>query len=181
MKRRVFAVAVVLILCVTVGTFAAEKKSSAIPWLVSFNSPGTTDLSVGVGYTEFGYGVQGALNLTFGQFDIGPFPLSWGATAVAEFGFTYDMGLGAGVFLTLDWGFDFGSIWKFEFNVGVGPGITLALSGYWSVPFGVGIGQYASWTWWFSNNLGLTVQDVYAYTFMGPDLYAYTLGVQLKL
>ena len=183
MKRRVLAIAIVLILCATVGTFAAEKKSATIPWWVSYDSPGTTNLAAGVGYTEFGFGVQADLNLTFGQFDIGPIPLSWGATVAADLGFSYGLGIGAGAFITLETGFDFGSIWKFEWRLGIGPGVAFGFSGYYSDPFGFGIGEYSSWTWWFSNNLGLTLQDVSAYTFdfYGPSLYAYTLGIELKL
>jgi hypothetical protein len=183
MNRRVLAIAVVLILCVTLGTFAAEKKSSTIPWLVAFNSAGTTDVAVGVGYSYYGFSAQADLNLTFGQFDIGPIPLSWGAAVAAGLGFGFDLGFGAGAFVTLDTGFDFGGGLKFEWRLGIGPAVSFDIGGYYYslVPFGLGIGQYFSWTWWFSNNFGLTAQELYGSSFFGPSFYAYTLGVELKL
>ncbi len=174
MKRRVLAIAIVLILCVTVGSFAAEKKSSTIPWWVTY---GGTDVAVGVGYTQDLFGASAALNLTFGQFDIGPIPLSWGGTVGGEFGFGYGLGLGVGAFVTLETGWDFGSIWKFEWRVGIGPAIALDLGG----GFGIGFGQYASWTWWFTDAFGLTAQDMWSYTFGTADMSAYTIGVELKL
>ncbi len=185
MKRRVFAVVIVLILCVTVGAFAAEKKSSTIPWLASFNSPGTTDVAVGVGYSYYGFGAQADLNLTFGQFDLGPIPLSWGATAGAGVGFGFGLGIGAGAFVTLDTGFDFGNSLKFEWRIGLGPTASFDLGGYYSYlyssSFGIGLGEYAAWTWWFSGNFGLTAQEMWSSSFFGPGFDLYSIGVELKL
>lgn len=179
MKLRIGVIALVLVLCLAFAGFAQVKKSDTIPWLVAFNAPGSTNVSVSGGYTYYGFGAEGTLNLTLGQFDLGPIPLTWGATVLAEAGFTSGFGLGAGAFFTVDWGFDFSDLLKFELRFGLGPGVALGFSG--TPGFGIGIGQYASWTWWFSKSLGVTIQDVYAYTFMGPNLYAYTLGVEFKL
>ena len=168
MKRRVLAIAVVMILCVTVGSFAAENKSSTIPWWGSY---GGTDLGVGVGYAENGFGASATFDLTFGQFDIGPIPFSWGGTLGAEAGFGLGVGFGVGAFVTLETGWDFGGIWRFEWRAGIGPAAAIDLGVYYSAGFGIGLGQYVSSTWWFTNNFGLTVQEMYAYTFFGPNLY----------
>ncbi|MGA2976030.1 MAG: hypothetical protein ABSF77_12035 [Spirochaetia bacterium] len=182
MKRRVLVVAVALLLCVAMGAFAAEKKSSSIPWLVNYNAPGQSAIDLTAGWTEFGLGVEGAYNLTMGQFDIGPIPLSWGITGAADVGFTYDLGLGAGGFATLNWGLDFGGIWRFDFRVGLGLGIGFDFAPSWyGSPFGLGIGDYFSSTWLFAEKMGLTLQEIYVYSFFGPGFYAYTLGVEFKL
>jgi hypothetical protein len=169
---------VVLLVAVTLGAFAAEKKSSEVPWLVSFNSPGTTGLALGVGYTQGGLGVAGTLGLTFGQFALGPIPLSWGVNVLADLGIGYYLSLGAGAFFSLELGMDFGGAAKFDWQLGIGPAITFDFTGYY--PFGFGIGQYGSVTWWFSDKMGLTLQDAYAYTFVGPNLYFYGIGVAFK-
>jgi len=186
MQKRLVALVVVLLVFASLGAFAAEKKSADIPWLVSYNSPGTTDLMVTAGWVDLGVGAQAALSLTFGDFNIGPVPLSWGVTVVGNVGVLADLEIGAGAFVSLDWGVDFGASSRFEGQIGIGPGIALSLGGYsfWTSPFGIGIGEYNSWTWWFSNNFGLNFQDVWVNTFAGlysPNLYGYTLGVDLKL
>jgi hypothetical protein len=139
------------------------------------------DIAIAGGGSFFGFGAQADLNLTFGQFDLGPIPLSWGGTVAAEAGFGSDIGLGAGAFFTFDTGFDFGSILKFEWRLGIGLGVAFDLGGYYTSPFGIGIAQYFSWTWWFSNNFGLTAQELAGSTFFGPGLYAYGVGIELKL
>ena len=184
MTKRILTVALVLLLCVTAGAFAKELKSSQIPWLVSYNSAGQSEVSVGAGWTEFGLGASATWGTTFGQFSLGPIPLSWGLNVVANAGFTFDVGIAAGAFIGIEWGFDFGQSAKFEFQVGIGPGLAFDVVPYWYSywgAFGAGIGEYSSGTWWFSNNMGLTLQDVWVSTFLGPSLYNYTLGLEWKL
>jgi hypothetical protein len=178
MKRRLFVVVALLLCIASVGVFA-EQKSSAVPWWVSFGEPGKIDATVGVGWTEYGFGVDAGANFTFGEFALGPFPLSWGATALATFGFTSGMGIGAGAFIDLETGLDFGDIWKFDWRGGIGPAIGLGIGAYQS-GFGLGIGSYSDFTWLFSDNMGVIAQYAYMWSFFGPGMYAYTLGVQFK-
>jgi hypothetical protein len=179
MQKKLVALVVVLLVCSTLGAFAGEKKSAQIPWLASLNSPGTTDITLTGGWVQGGIGAAASFGLTFGQFDLGPFPLSWGMTAVADAGFGYGVSMGAGAFVTLEMAADFGGMAKFEGLVGIGPGVTFNIGGY-SFPFGFGIGEYNSWTWWFSSNMGLNFTDVFVYTWE-QDLYANTIGIDFKL
>jgi hypothetical protein len=180
MNRKLVGILVALLLCVSVVGAFAEKKSDSLPWLVNYNSAGQFDAAVSVGWTEFGFGAAASGYMTFGEFDLGPIPLSWGVAVEANFGFGWGMGLGVGAFACIDGGVDWGNIWKFEYQVGVGPGFTLGLTNYYGDTVGFGLAQYFAGTWWFSEKMGLTVEEIYAYMW-GPDLYAYTFGVEFKL
>jgi hypothetical protein len=184
MNRKITTILIVLLLCVTVGAFAAEKKSSSLPWLVNYNPAGSSTFDIVGGWTTFGLGAGAAYNLTLGQFDIGPLPLAWGLTAAADVGFTSGMGIGAGAYGTLNWGFDWGSIWKFDFRVGLGVGVGFGFSGSWySAPLGLGISQFLDWTWMFSDKMGLVFQEVWSNSFLGlytPQFSNYALGVQFR-
>ncbi|HEY9595929.1 MAG TPA: hypothetical protein VHE79_15725 [Spirochaetia bacterium] len=180
MKRRILAIVLVLVLCAA-GAFA-EKKSSQIPWWVTHTNPGHMDFTVGAGWTDFGFGVDAGVIYTIGDFDLGPIPLSWGITGLADIGFSWGMGIGAGAFVHLETGWDFGGIWKFDWQAGIGPAIGVGLVPGWSSSgFGFGIGSYESSAWRFSKNMALIGQYAYMWSFFGPGMYAYTLGVEFKL
>jgi hypothetical protein len=181
-KRIVVGIVLVLMLCVTFGAFAAEKKSSQIPWIVSYNKAGNLDLSITGGYSWYGFGANVAAEFFLGQFDLGPIPLSWGIAAQGSLGFGVfsGVGIGAAALPTLNFGVDFGSIWKFEWAVGLGLGVTFDTWGG-TAPFGIGIAQTARWFWWFSNNLALTVDEGYINAFGWGSWYFYGLGITLKL
>jgi hypothetical protein len=180
MNRRLVGILVALLLCVSVvGTFAAQKSDS-IPWWISIYNPGQMTAAVGVGYTDFGFGADVSAIFTFGEFAIGPIPLSWGVTALADVGFTYGLGIGAGAFFALETSWDFGGIWKFTWQVGLGPAIGLGFTPGYYDGFGIGIGNYDSTAWWFSDNIALIGQYATMWSFFGPGMYAYTLGVEFK-
>jgi hypothetical protein len=182
MNRRLVGILVSLLLCLSVvGAFAAQKSDS-IPWWISMNTPGQMNVAVGGGYTYYGFGVDASAIFTFGEFAIGPIPFSWGVTALADVGFTYGMGIGAGAFAALETSWDFGSIWKFTWQAGIGPAIGFGISGYYAsdAGFGIGLGSYESSAWWFSDNMALVGQYAYMWSFFGPGMYAYTLGVEFK-
>ena len=129
MKRKLVTSAIVLLLCASVGVFAAEKSSSA-PGLVSYNSPGTIDLSITGGKTWWGLGLNAGLEFTLGRFHLGSVPLSWGITADGSVGFD---SAGTGIALaglpTLNIGFDFGHDLRQIFPFDVRRGIEYAERG----------------------------------------------------
>ena len=129
-------------------------------------------------------GAQAALSLTFGNFDISKVPLPWGVTALANVRRAFMTLKSAPAHsFTLDWGFDFGPGAKVEVQIGLGPGMALSSAG----------GTWFRLNWvWVSTTPGpggshpisaSNFQDVYENTFFGysPNLYAYTVGVDLKL
>jgi len=179
MKRKILTSVMVLLLCASVGLFAAQKKSSSVPWLASFNGPGTIDLTVTGGYTWWGLGLNAGLEFTVGQFELGPVPLSWGITAQGSAGFGVGLGIAAAGLATLNLGFDFGKDLRFEAFLGLGPGAVIETWG--GAGFGLGIAQYGGWTWWFSNNLGLTVEEGYVSAFNWGYWYFAGIGVTLKI
>jgi hypothetical protein len=180
MKRKVLMSVFVLLLCASVGLFAAEKKSSSVNWLVSFDGPGTVDLTVTGGYTWWGLGLNAGLEFTVGQFELGPVPLSWGITAQGSTGFNAaGIGIAAAGLATLNLGFDFGKNLRFEAFLGLGPGAVIETWG--GAGFGLGIAQYGGWTWWFSNSIGLTIEEGYVSAFSWGYWYFAGIGVTLKI
>jgi hypothetical protein len=180
LKRKLVTSIIVLLLCAGVGLFAAEKKSSTIPWVVSYNSPGTIDLTATVGYTWWGLGLNAGAEYTVGQFELGTIPLSWGITAQGSAGFGLSgVGVAVAGLATLNVGFDFGSNLKFEGFIGIGPGFLLETWG--GAGNGFGIAQYAGWTWWFSNNIGLTGEEGYVNAFGWGYWYFAGIGVTLRI
>jgi hypothetical protein len=179
-EKKLFASAAVLLLCVSVGVFAAEKSSSA-PGLVSYNSPGTIDLSITGGETWWGLGLNAGLEFTLGRFHLGSVPLSWGITADGSAGFgTGGTGIALAGLPTLNMGFDFGHDLRFEIFFGLGLGFVLETwSGGGS---GLGLAEYGGVTWWFANNIGLTLNDGYVYSpGWGNSWYFFGIGVTLKV
>jgi hypothetical protein len=180
MKRKLIASLIVLFLAVSMGAFAAEKHSSTVPWLASWNSPGTLDLTVTGGFTWWGLGANAGIEYTVGQFDLGGIPLSWGITAQGSAGFNVaGIGVAAGGLATLNIGLDFGKNLRFEGWVGLGPGFVIETWG--GAGSGFGIAEYSGWTWWFSNTLGLTLEDGYVSAFGWGYWYFAGIGVTLKI
>ena len=181
MKRKILASVVVLLLCISVaGAFAAEKKSSEVPWLASLNGPGTINLSVTGGYTWWGgLGANAGAEFTLSQFSLGPVPLDFGITAEGSFGLDpFGIGIAVSGLATLNIAFDFGKSLVFEAFVGIGPGI---ITETWSGGgFGFGIAQYGGWTWWFSRSIGLTVEEGYVNAFNLYGWYFAGIGVTFK-
>ena len=123
MRRRCVAAVAVLFLFIGAAVFAADRKSSSVPWLVSFNSPGTIDLTVTGGFTWWGLGLNAGVEFTLGQFDLGTVPLSWGITAQGSGGFgPAGVGVAVSGLATLNIGFEFGRGLRFEGFIGLGPG-----------------------------------------------------------
>jgi hypothetical protein len=180
MRRKLAAAITVLFLGASIGSFAEEKKSSTVPWLVSYNSPGTIDLTVTGGFTWWGLGLNAGLEYTISRFDLGTAPLSWGITAQGSGGFNAaGIGVAVDALATLNIGFDFGGSLKFEGFIGLGLGGLIETWG--GAGSGFGIAQSAGWTWWFSNKLGLTVQEGYI-TALGWGYWYYLgLGATLKI
>jgi len=181
MKRKVVVSIVVLLLCVSVaGAFAAEKKSSEVPWLASLNGPGTVNVTATVGYTWWGLGLNLGAEFTLAQFALGSVPLDFGITAQGSAGFDVDgIGIAAAGLATLNIGFDFGHNLVFELFLGLGPGI---LTETWAGGgFGVGIAEYSGATWWFSRSIGFTVEDGYVNAFNLYGWYFGGIGVTFKL
>ncbi|MGA2641427.1 MAG: hypothetical protein ABSG21_11075 [Spirochaetia bacterium] len=180
MRGKLVASAIVLLLCASIGLCAAEKKSSSIPWLVSYNSPGTIDLTVAGGYTWWGLGLNAGIEYAVGQFDLGAAPLSWGIAAQGSAGFgAAGVGVAAAALATLNIGFDFGRNLKFEGFVGLGPGFVVETWG--GAGSGVGVAEYSGWTWWFSNNIGLTGEEGYVSAFGWGYWYFFGVGVTLRI
>jgi hypothetical protein len=180
MKRKLVGSVIVLLICASIGVFAAEKRSSSAPYLVSYNGPGTVDLTVTGGYTWFGWGLNAGAEFTISQFELGPVPLSWGITAQGSLGFNpAGLGIAAGGLATLNLGFDFGKNLKFEAFLGLGPGFVLESWG--GGGSGFGIAQYAGWTWWFSNTIGLTGEEGYVSAFGWGYWWFAGIGVTLKI
>ncbi|MGA2379424.1 MAG: hypothetical protein ABSG85_08965 [Spirochaetia bacterium] len=181
MRRKLVTAVIVLLLGTSVGLFAAEKNSSTVPWLVSFDSPGTIDLTITGGYTWWGLGLNAGVEFTIGQFNLGAVPLSWGITAQGSAGFD---AAGTGIELaglpTLNVGFDFGKNLKFEAFLGLGLGFVLETWG--GGGSGIGIAEYGGATWWFFNDIGLTLEDGYVYSpGWGNSWYFFGIGVTLKI
>ena len=180
MRRKLVASVTVLLLVASIGLFAAEKKSSTVPWLVSFNPPGTIDLTVTGGFTWWGLGLNAGIEYTMGQFDLGTVPLSWGITAQGSGGFNA-AGIGVAIsgLATLNIGFDFGSGLRFEGLIGLGPGGLIETWG--GAGSGFGLALYTGETWWFSNNLGLSAEQGYLTAFGWGYWYFLGIGVTLKI
>ncbi|HTO21921.1 MAG TPA: hypothetical protein VMQ10_05525 [Spirochaetia bacterium] len=182
MKKRILASVVVLLLCISVaGAFAAEKKSSEVPWLASLNGPGTVNFTVTGGYTWWGLGLNAGAEFTLSQFALGPLPLDFGITAQGSLGFDpFGIGVAAAGLATLNIGFDFGKGVVFEAFVGLGPGIVTET---WSGGGGLGFGiaEYSGFTWWFSKNIGLTGEEGYVSAFGWGYWYFAGIGVTFKL
>ncbi len=181
MKRKIVVGVVALLLCVSVaGAFAAEKKSSQVPWLASLNGPGTVNFTVTGGYSWFGLGLNAGAEFTITQFALGPVPLDFGITAKGSVGFDpFGIGVAAAGLATLNIGFDFGKSLVFEAFLGLGPGLVLET---WSGGgMGFGIAQFGGWTWWFSKNIGLTGEEGYVSAFGWGGWYFAGLGVTFKL
>ena len=180
MRRKLVTSVTVLFLFIAIGAFAEEKKSSSVPWLVSFNSPGTIDLTVTGGFTWWGLGLNAGVEFTLGQFDLGNVPLSWGITAQGSGGFD-PAGVGVAVsgLATLNIGLDFGRALRFEGFIGLGPGALIETGG--GAGSGFGIAEYGGWTWWFSGNLGLTLEEGYLTAFNWGYWYFFGVGVTLKI
>ena len=180
MKKKSVASAILILMCVSVGVFGAEKRSSSNPNLVSFNGPGAIDLTAAAGWGRWGWGLNGGAEFTISQFDLGSVPLSWGITAEGSVGFdTAGIGIAASGLATLNFGLDFGRYLRFEGFFGMGPGLVLETwSGGGS---GLGIGQYAGVTWWFSNELGLTGEEGYVSAFGWGGWWFAGIGATLRL
>ncbi|HET6450395.1 MAG TPA: hypothetical protein VFI08_03750 [Spirochaetia bacterium] len=180
MSRKLIGCAAVVLILASVGAFAAEKRSSSVPYLVSSNGPGALDLTVTGGWGWWGWGVNAGAEYTVSQFELGPVPLSWGVTAQGSLGFdSAGIGIAAAGLATLNLGFDFGKNLRFEGFFGLGPGLVLeAWSGGGS---GLGIAQLAGATWWFSNSIGLTGEEGYVDAFGWGGWWFAGLGVTLKL
>jgi hypothetical protein len=180
MRRKILRSVIVLLLCASVGAFAAEKKSSSIPWLVSYDSSGTIDLTVTGGFTWWGLGLNAGIEYTLGQFDLGALPLSWGITAQGSTGFnSAGIGVAASALATVNIGLDFGRNLKFEGFVGLGPGLVVETWG--GAGSGFGIAEYSGWTWWFSGNVGLTAEEGYVSAFGWGYWYFFGIGVTLRI
>jgi hypothetical protein len=180
MKRKLIASVTVVLLFAAVGLFAAEKRSSSTPYLVSYNGKGAIDLTVTGGWGWWGWGLNAGAEYTLSQFDLGPVPFSWGITAQGSLGFdTAGIGIAAGGLATLNLGLDFGKNLKFEGLFGLGPGLVLeSWSGGGS---GFGIAQELAWTWWFSNTIGLTGEEGYVSAFGWGGWWFAGLGVTLRI
>jgi hypothetical protein len=180
MRRKLVAAIIVLFLGASIQSFAAEKKSSTVPWLVSYDSSGTVDLTVTGGFTRWGLGLNAGLEYTIRQFDLGTAPLSWGIMAQGSGGFNpAGIGVAVDALAALNIGFDFGGSLKFEGFIGLGLGGLVETWG--GAGSGFGIVQSAGWTWWFSNNLGLIVEEGYITALGWGYWYFLGLGVALKI
>ena len=180
MKRRLFLVSAILLVVASVGVFAAERRSKEVSYLASFNGPGTIDLTVTGGFSWFGLGLNAGAEFTVGQFDVGPVPLSWGITAQGSVGLDpAGIGLAVSGLPTLNIGFDFGKNLRFEGFLGLGVGFVLeSWAGGGS---GLGISEYAGWTWWFANSFGLTIEEGSVSAFGWGYWYFAGIGVTLKI
>jgi hypothetical protein len=186
MLKKIGVVAVVLMLCMTMGAFAAETKSSQFPWMASYDQPGNFNLYASVGFYGYGIDVNVGPEIIIGKFDIAGIPLSWGVTVRGLVGFASFLGYaswidwGVAPMATLHWGVDLGSIWKFDWYIGLGVGVSGSTGSYYSYlnSSGIGIGFASSdgVVWHFSNNFGLVVD--YAYT---GYVSAAGVGIQMKL
>jgi hypothetical protein len=178
MRKKLVMSVVVLLVAASVGLFAAEKRSSTVPWLASFNSPGTIDLAVTGGFTWWGLGLNAGVEYTIGQFDLGAAPLSWGITAEGSGAFNVSgIGVAFAALATLNIGLDFGNSLKFEGFIGLGPGGLIETWG--GAGSGFGLAEYGGWTWWLLNNVGLTAEEGYVTAFGWG--YWYFLGIGLRV
>ena len=186
MQKKFLGLVVVLLVCVTLGAFAVETKSSQYPWMASYDQPGNLNLYASVGFYGLGIELNAGPEIIIGKFDIAGIPLSWGATVrglvgfASYFGYASWLDWGVAPMATLHWGVDFGSMLKFDWYIGMGLGIsgtTGSYSGYTNTS-GIGFGFASSdgAVWHFSNNFALIVD--YAYT---GYISAGGVGIQMKL
>ncbi len=182
MKRRILVgIVLALLLCSTVGAFAASKP---FPWLASHNKPGQLNLYGSVGFYGFGIDINAGPEIIIGQFDIGGIPLEWGVMARGLVGFSTFLGYGSWIdwavapAATLHWGVDFGDPWKFDWYIGLGLSISGSTGTYYvgSGTVGFGFATFDGVAWQFSKNLAVVVE--YGYT---PYMSAAGVGVKLSL
>ncbi len=179
MKRRVIVgVVVVLLLCTAAGAFAA---GNTLPWATSFNKPGQFNVYGSVGFYPFGIDVNAGPEVIFGQFDIGPIPLEWGAMVRGLVGFSSFFGYASWIdwavapALTLHFGANFGGPWQFDWYVGLGLGISGTTGTYYTYSgVGFGFATFDGLAWQFSKNFALVVE--YGYT-----AYMSAAGIGVKM
>jgi hypothetical protein len=186
MKRRVVvAVVLALLLCSAVGSFAFEQKSTAYPWMASFNKTGQLNLYAAIGLYYYGFDLDAGPEFILGNFNISGVPLEWGLMArgllgFASFGGTSWVDYGVAPMVTLHWGTDFGGPLKFDWYVGLGLGISGSTVnyGYYSYGSGIGLGFSSAdgVAWQILENLSVILDYAYSGYFS-----VWGVGVRLNL
>jgi hypothetical protein len=183
MKRKIFVIALVLILFATLGVSAYEKKSKTFPWMASFNGNGQLNLYAGVGFYGYGIDVSAGPEIIIANFDLGGIPLEFGVMARGIIGFSSFFGYaswidwGVAPMASLHWGVDFGSIWKFDWYIALGLGIYGSTGTYYfGNAVGFGFASFDGVAWHFADKIALLLD----YGYVGY-VGAFGIGIKLSL
>ena len=153
-------VVLLVLTAVAAGAFAEEV-------FTSFNKPGDINLYASVGWYVWPE-VSVAAEYVIGEFALGPLPFDWGVAVRGGFdiGSGY-FGYAAAALATLHTGL---AVFPLEFYASIGA----AFYGP-TVGFPVSFASYGGLTWWFSENIGLLVENGYL------GWYFWGVGVEFKL
>ena len=151
---------VLVLIVVAAGAFAQD-------WAASYNEPGDINVYASVGWYVWPE-VSVAAEYIIGEFELGPVPFDWGVAVRGGF----DIGTG--------WfGYAVGALATLHLGLGVAPIEFYASLGaaFWGPTAGIPISfaSYGGFTWWFSKNMGLLLENGYL------GWYFWGVGLEFKL
>ncbi len=187
MKRKIVAVALVVLMVAAFGAFAKETKpSKQFPWMADFNKAGQINLYAAAGWYGLGFDISAGPEFIIGGFNLGGIPLEWGVAIRGLVGFGSFFGYaswidyGAAVMASLHWGMDFGAPWKFDTYGGLGVGISGSTGSYYSaaylggLPIGIGPASFQGVAWHFADNFAIILDTAWTY-------YQWVSGIGIEM